>query len=355
MIEKIFLSGVRALPEFEREFAPGITVVCGKNGCGKTTLLEAVFLLCQGYSFRARELKGLVSWGSESAILRGSLRHEGEASERALAITGASVVAKKDGGQCRSQAAFFGKFPAVTMQPSDIELVRGAPELRRRWMDEILCFISPVNADLLRRYKRVLAQRGEWLRQNKLGTAPALEIFQVLSSQLASLGAKIWAARLALAARAGELVSKYYERLSLSADSVSTTYKTSAKEGEDLEAAFLALLDERREAEFRLAQTLVGPHKDDFVIWSSGYEMRSVGSQGQCRTCAIAMRLAAADLARSGNVPPILLLDDIWAELDPGRRSAVAAIIREKECQVMVATPRSEDLPFAPDDVIKLG
>lgn len=355
MISKIFLSGVRALPEFEREFAPGITVVSGKNGCGKTTVLEAIFLLCQGYSFRTRELKGVVSWSSESALLRGSLGHEGETSERAIAIGAASTVAKKDGEQCKSPAAFFGQFPAVTMQPSDIELVRGAPELRRRWMDEILCFVSPVNADLLRRYKRILAQRGEWLRQNKLGNAPAMEIFQVLSTQLASVGAKIWAARFALADRAGELAAKYYERLSLGSDSITSSYKTAAKHRENLEADFLELLEERREAEFKLAQTLVGPHKDDFTIWSSGYEMRSVGSQGQCRTCAIAMRLAAADLARSGNVPPILLLDDIWAELDGGRRNAVAEIIREKECQVLVATPRSEDIPFTPDDEIKLG
>lgn len=354
MISKIFLNGVRALPEFEREFAPGITVVSGRNGSGKTTVLEAVFLLCQGYSFRTRELKGMVAWTSEGAILRGSLRHGAETSERALAL-GASTTAKVDGEQCKSPAAFFGKFPAVTMQPSDIELVRGAPDLRRRWMDEILCFLSPVNADLLRRYKRVLAQRGEWLRQHKLGNAPAPEIFQVLSSQLASLGAKIWAARLELSDRAGELVSEYYERLSLGADKVTSSYKTAARHLDNLEADFLELLEERREAEFKLAQTLVGPHKDDFTIWSSGYEMRSVGSQGQCRTCAIAMRLAAADLARSGKVPPILLLDDIWAELDGGRRNAVAEIIREKECQVLVATPRSEDIPFTPDDEIRLG
>ena len=100
--------------------------------------------------------------------------------------------------------------------------------------------------------------------------------------------------------------------------------------------------------------TMAGPHRDDLALCASGYEMRSVGSQGQCRSAAVAMRFAAVDVASRYLTKPILLLDDIFAELDVNRRDAVASLIREKECQVVIATPQAEDLPFKADSVFEL-
>lgn len=357
MISKISLSGMRALPEMSKEFSSGITVISGKNGSGKTTLLEAVFVLCQGFSFRARNLNQLVPWnGAEQTLVRGTLAHKDELSERALLITKNEITAKKDGTALRSAAGFFGRFPAVMMQPSDIELVRGAPEIRRKWMDEILCFLSPLNADLLRRYKRVLLQRNEWLHQNKVGQATGgEELFSVLSSQLASLGAKVWEQRFALFERASKIIPEYYAKLSIGRDLVSCSYRAAVSADDNFEEKFLQMLDDNFDSERRQGVTLVGPHKDDFVLWNQNFEMRNFGSQGQCRSGAIAMRFAAVDIACSNLLPPVLLLDDILAELDVDRRTAVSEIIREKRCQVFVATPRSEDMPFSPDDEIVIG
>lgn len=348
---------MRALPDMEKEFSKGITVVSGKNGSGKTTLLESIFVLCQGFSFRARNLNQLVPWnGVEQTVLRGVLSHGEEFSERALLVNKREVVAKKDGTPLRSPGGFFGKFPAVMMQPSDIELVQGAPELRRKWLDEILCFLSPLNADLLKRYRRILMQRNEWLHQNKTGRATGGEdLFRILSGQLANLGAKLWEQRLALFELVSRIVPEYYAKLTSSRDLVTCSYRSAIKNGENLEQRFLDLLDQNEDNERRMGVTLVGPHKDDFVLWTCENEMRNFGSQGQCRSSAIAMRFAAVDIACSNLLPPVLLLDDILAELDTDRRAAVAEIIREKQCQVFVATPRSEDLPFVPDDKIEIG
>lgn len=356
MIEKILLDGVRALPFQERNFSSGITVVSGPNGSGKTSLLEALFLLCQGFSFRTRDLKSILSWNAYEAILRAELVSETKQSTRALRITKDAITAKKEGELCRGVSAFFGEFPAVMMQPSDIELVRGAPEIRRRWMDEILCFQSKKNADLLRRYRRILSQRNEWLHSFRQGkSVGGEEVFVVLSQQLVSLGAALWQERFKLIDNLSLLIPEYYLKLSAGKEEVRVSYRTVLDSRESLETQFMELLEKNEDSERRLGMTLVGPHRDDFILWLSDYDMRSIGSQGQCRSASIAMRMSAIDVASAMSLPPVLLLDDILAELDFNRRLAVSEMIREKKCQVFVATPQEKDLPFSPDDSIIFG
>ena len=124
---------------------------------------------------------------------------------------------------------------------------------------------------------------------------------------------------------------------------------------EMLRNAFARKLADLEFVERLQGMTMAGPHRDDLALCASGYEMRSVGSQGQCRSAAVAMRFAAVDVASRYLTKPILLLDDIFAELDVNRRDAVAALIREKECQVVIATPQAEDLPFKADVRIQIG
>ena len=121
-----------------------------------------------------------------------------------------------------------------------------------------------------------------------------------------------------------------------------------------LRNAFARKLADLEYVERLQGMTMAGPHRDDLALCASGYEMRSVGSQGQCRSAAVAMRFAAVDVASRYLMKPILLLDDIFAELDVNRRDAVASLIREKECQVIIATPQAEDLPFKADAMIEL-
>lgn len=405
---------MRSLTGNDYEFVPGITVVCGPNGCGKTTLLEAVHLLSQGFSFRARELKELITWKQPEMIVRGEFDVDGICKNRGVRQHSRGAEVRENGESLRSTAQFFGQCPAVIMQPSDIELLRGAPEIRRHWLDEILCYRSSANATTLRNYKRVLQQRNQWLRQNKNEEGNAVggeELFKVLTQQLVTLGAKLWAARLALVEELSPIITTYYRKLSSGVDEITCAYKSSILkelendfgengDTEDFEAECLkeesseagkaesikaGKLNERechkagcseensttpdeqvlREAYARKlaglefvekinGMTMSGPHKDDLSLKISGYEMRSVGSQGQCRSAAVAMRFAAVDVASRYVSKPTLLLDDIFAELDVNRRDAVASLIREKGCQVIIATPQVEDLPFAADAVIKL-
>ena len=390
VISSLSLAHVRSLDGREYRFVPGINVIHGKNGCGKTTVLEAVHLLAQGFSFRAHDLKELIAWNANEMILRGAFEYDGRELARAVQIGRYKNIVKENGEPLRAVSQFFGKAPAVIMQPSDIELLRGAPEIRRHWLDEILCFRSAANAGVLRNYKRVLQQRNQWLRQfKKEGCAVGGEdLFQVLSRQLVDLGAKLWLARINLSAEISPVITGYYRRLSGGVDEITCDYRSSIlKELDALDAAdFMgdeeidSMVAESSEeynaggvteemlrnafadklAGLELVEkmqgvTMAGPHRDDLALCASGYEMRSVGSQGQCRSAAIAMRFAAVDIASQHVGKPILLLDDIFAELDVNRRDAVASLVREKNCQVLIATPQVEELPFKADKEISLS
>lgn len=367
MISDLFIGNVRSLDGLEYQFGPGINVVGGPNGCGKTTILESVYLLSQGFSFRANDLKELIAWNKDELVLRGRFDSGKGLVDRGVSVargptSRGRICAKENGESLRSPTAFFGKCPAVVMQPGDIELLRGAPEVRRHWLDEILCFRSAANAEVLRRYKRILQQRNQWLRQFKRDgcAVGGEELLGVLTEQLVDVGAKLWVARVNLSAEVSKIITGYYRKLSGGVDEITCNYKSSILESIEQEkqnaldeptfkSAFKNKLADLAPAERAMGMTMAGPHRDDLALCASGYEMRSVGSQGQCRSAAVAMRFAAVDVATQYIGKPVLLLDDIFAELDVNRRDAVAALIREKECQVLIATPQVEELPFTPD------
>ena len=439
MISKVFISKVRSLESMDCNFDAGINVICGPNGCGKTTILESIHLLAQGFSFRSRDLRELITWKNNELILRGEFEDEGRSRMRALRVHSRGSEVRENGESLKSPTSFFGTCPAVIMQPSDIDLLRGGPEVRRHWLDEILCYRSSANAQVLRRYKRVLQQRNKWLKEFKQkGAAVGGEdLFRVLTQQLIELGSKLWAARIALSKEVSEIITRYYRKLSGGVDEITCAYKSSilktldaldaaepmsdemmdeipANAGtlmaagrsvaeseccakmaaessagaayvaaanavenavanapgaacvecanddadvvseEMLRNAFARKLADLEFVERLQGMTMAGPHRDDLALCASGYEMRSVGSQGQCRSAAVAMRFAAVDVASRYLTKPILLLDDIFAELDVNRRDAVASLIREKQCQVVIATPQAEDLPFKADAMIEL-
>lgn len=397
MIDFVSVNCMRSLSGFEQKLGSGITVVYGPNGCGKTTILEAIHLLAQGFSFRAKDLKEVISWKCDEMILRGHFEDNGMERNRGIRVHRRGAEVRENGESLKSAAALFGSCPAVIMQPSDIELLRGAPDVRRHWLDEILCYRSAANGAVLRRYKRVLQQRNQWLKQykkaaqdrrNGLSAAEVVggeDLFKILTEQLIDLGAKLWSARLTLTEEMSPIITGYYRKLSGGVDEITCAYKSSilkeldALDGaefldgeeldevspaepqdeivseESLREAFARKLAGLEYVEKLQGMTMAGPHRDDLAVCIGGYEMRSVGSQGQCRSAALAMRFAAVDVASRYLSKPILLLDDIFAELDVNRRNAVADLIREKECQVVIATPQKEDLPFTADAEVQLS
>lgn len=357
MIERLESQDFRNLQPCALDFSPGLTLVCGANGQGKSNLLEAIHLICQGFSFRTRNLTETVAWEAPSMVLRAQVGPAGNPRARALQVVrGQGVKAKVDGQESTGAGALFGEAPVVMMGPGDMELVRGGPEERRRYLDELLCYRKPANADLLRRFRRVLLQRNRWLKDNRENRATGgEEVFAVWTEQLVELAARLWHERLALSRELAPWIAAYHGLLSAGVDTVQVAYHSfftdTVPDATDLEALYRARLHGQFQTERRLGSTLSGPHRDDLVLSMDNHVLREVGSQGQCRCAALALRLAAVDLTLAHHLAPVLLLDDIFAELDPQRREAVADVIRDKKCQTFVATPHAADLPFTGDAV----
>lgn len=336
------------------ELQGGITVVSGANGKGKTNLLEALHVAATGISFRTRGEDSLVRWGANSLALR--LYGEGPYGSHYQALTwhhseGRKVKVQEKEGKLLS--ALLGHVPVVAMTPGDIALVQGAPELRRRFLDSLLCQWRPQTLDILRRYNRILLQRNRWLRDaEQPGRGETLD---VLSEQLSAWGAKFVVQRQALLRELAGPAAHIYGELSRGSEAFGLRLAYECEDSVENTQDYLQReLHSKRSAELARRTTLVGPHKDELFLELQGYSLREFGSQGQCRSAALALRLGASTvLQHQTKQAPLLLLDDIFAELDPHRRAAVGELVGQGG-QVLCATPNACDLPFIGDAEILL-
>jgi len=347
MLLSLSQSNFRNLKEFSLEFKEGITIVSGKNGCGKSNLLEAIHIICQGFSFRTKTLQEAINWNASDFVLRAKTANV----EAAIQVDNSGTRGKLDGKEFRRASALFGSAPLVFISPEDMQLARGAPEARRNFIDELLCFYKKSNLDLLRRYRRVLQQRNRWLKDNLEGSAVGGEyLFDALTEQLASLAVLVWEERGFLCKILEPHINNFYQILSDNSEEIKFSY-TRAMDKD----TFLKNLSEKANAEKASGTTLLGPHRDDIELLMQGHAMRDFGSQGQCRSIALAMKFASAEVIESySGTNPILLLDDVFAELDRSRREALAKIVKQKACQTFAATPSLEDLPFKGDSYLDI-
>jgi DNA replication and repair protein RecF len=342
----------RNLKEFSLEFSGGITVVSGKNGRGKSNLLEAIHIICQGFSFKTKTLQEAISWDADNFILRAKTsRNPDEKNEAAIQTDNSGIKGKLNGKEFRRASVLFGTAPLVFISPEDIQLAKGTPENRRSFIDELLCFYKKSNLDLLRRYRRVLQQRNRWLKDNLDGNSSGGEyLFEALTEQLVSLAVLVWEERKYFCEILEPHISSFYQILCSKTEDINFSYARAI--GKD---DFLNILKEKYNAERAAGATLCGPHRDDIDLLLQGHNMRDFGSQGQCRSMALAMKFAAAEIIEIySDAKPVLLLDDVFAELDNSRREAVAKIVKQKESQTFAATPSAEDLPFKGDFHIDL-
>jgi DNA replication and repair protein RecF len=356
MLHSLEQQSFRNLKEFSLEFSGGITVISGKNGCGKSNLLEAIHIICQGFSFRTKTLQEAINWNAAHFILRAkSSSPLDEKNITAIQVENSGIKGKLNDKEFRRASSLFGSAPLVFISPEDVQLAKGTPETRRSFIDELLCFCKKSNLELLRRYRRVLQQRNRWLKDNLEGKAIGDEyLFEALTEQLATLATLVWEERKFLCGILEPYINNFYQTLCNKAEEIKFSY-TKALRKED----FLKILEEKASAEKASGATLAGPHRDDIELFIQNHSIRDFGSQGQCRSFALAMKFAAAELIEAHcEAKPILLLDDVFAELDYSRRIAVAKIVKEKECQTFAATPSLNDLPFNGDshlDVERLG
>ncbi len=329
--------------------APRMNILLGANAQGKTNLLEAIYYLSALRPLRPVREVDLVGWGATEMRLTAQYETDGltDAIQIRLPLQGKRTVMHNEQPVAR-QSALVGKLSIVCFTAQDLSLVRGEPADRRRFLDAEISLLSHRYLYSLAHYKRALEQRNTLLRRHLEGVA-TLENLPEWNAQLAKYGARLFHARRQFLERLHALAESTHRALTENAETLALRYlpglpvrEPLPDKEEDWHDALLSALHQSAGEELRRGATLYGPHRDDFLIQVQGYEARLFASQGQQRTCALSLRLSEVALVESiRQEPPIVLLDDVFSDLDPARRRHLTAFLTPRTQTFITCTDLS--------------
>jgi DNA replication and repair protein RecF len=356
-VRRLELVDFRSYERVAVDFEPGVSVLVGPNGVGKTNLAEALGYVATLASRRVATDTPLVRTGATSAVIRCEIVHDGRELLVELEIVpGRANRARLGHAPARRARDVLGALRLVLFAPEDIELVRGDPAERRRYLDDLLVARLPRYAGVRADYDRVVRQRNALLRTAYLarkvgGDRADLSTLDVWDTHLARHGAELLAGRLELVAALAPHVAKAYDAVSAGHGAAAVGYRSALGDGlaPDRSVLFDALaqaLAAARPSEAERGVTLVGPHRDDLTLSLGALPVKGYASHGESWSCALALRLAAYDLLRTDGVEPVLVLDDVFAELDAGRRDRLADLVGGAG-QLLVTCAVPADVPAA--------
>jgi DNA replication and repair protein RecF len=351
-VSSLVVRGFRNLDAVSIELDSRANLFIGENGQGKTSLLEAVDFVATLRSFRGATRSQLVGHSSPRASARMIVDGDDVAHEFKVAFDRKTREVTMDGKRPERAVQYYGAAACVVFHPQDLDLVRGAPDLRRRLLDRVLVRVVDGYGEALRSYARALKARNALLRHPSLD----LRAIRAYDPMLARFGSAIVRARVALTEELLPAARAAADDIALSGSQVSIAYRSKSPADAP---AYQEALSRALETDRARAQTTLGPHADDVVIKWSGKLAREVASQGQTRALALALRLAELDVlrARSGRLP-WLLLDDVSSELDRERTARLFRRIASLEAQLWVTTTEpsiAELLPSARRFVVHDG
>ena len=354
-VRHLSLTDFRSYAEVALDLEAGATAFVGPNGAGKTNLVEAVAYLATLDSHRVATDAPLVRAGAERAVLRSAVVRDGRDVRIELEITpGKANRARLGGAPVPRAREILGTLRTVVFAPEDLAIVKGDPAERRRFLDELLVARSPRFAAVRADYDRVLKQRNALLKTAgaaRRAGGSALRTLDVWDAHLATAGAALLAGRLELVEALRPLVDKSYAAVSRGAAPAGLTYTSSLPadalgtgDRDVLSAALAAAVAATRDAELDRGVTLVGPHRDELLLTLGDLPAKGYASHGESWSVALALRVAGYDLLRADGGEPVLILDDVFAELDSSRREQLAELVAPAE-QVLVTAAVADDVP----------
>ncbi len=375
-VSHLTLHDFRSYGDVEVPLTPGVTAFVGRNGQGKTNLVEAIDYLSRLASHRVATDAPLIRSGAEQALVRAAVVRDGRTAVLEVELNpGRANRARINKSPLPRARELVGVLRTVVFSPEDLSLVKGDPSERRRFLDDLLVLRTPRLAGVRADYDRVLKQRNSLLKTIFAARGgsrdAALATLAVWDDQLVAVGTELLAARMALAADLAPYVGKAYEAVARGAsrDDARIAYSTHLPLVEDAPAgrgvspgdrletpsrdllgvAFRAELGRRQDDEIGRGLTLVGPHRDDLLLTLGPGEenrlpVKGYASHGESWSFALALRLASYDLLRADGDDPILILDDVFAELDVERRDQLAGLVAGAE-QVLVTAAVEADVP----------
>ena len=371
LIKHISLANFRNYETADVSFSPGVNLLVGPNGQGKTNLVEAIRYLSTLSSHRVAGYLPLIRHAQpeiEQAVIRVLANHDGRDALLEVELNRSSPnrarINKANATRLRD---ILGYVNTVTFAPEDLDIVKKDPSNRRAFIDELLVQVSPRFAGVFTDYERVLRQRNTLLRTARQTSAKgtALSTLDAWDESLVKFGAEIVAARVALVDRLRPLLTEAYQSIAIANNEPRIVTKSSlvgatlvdeddtgalenieSSDVAEVEELFRAKLAQIRQNELDRGITMVGPHRDDLVLMLSDLPAKGYASHGESWSFALGLRLASISLLRSEtrSGDPILILDDVFAELDAGRRSRLAELVANNE-QVFITAAVGEDVP----------
>ncbi|WP_084638049.1 DNA replication/repair protein RecF [Gordonia shandongensis] len=362
-VRELTLHDFRSWPQIHLDLQPGTTIFVGRNGFGKTNLLESLFYTATLRSHRVSSDAPLVRSGADAARIVATVENEGRelTVELTVAAQGANRAAVNTRPVRRTREV-LGILRTVLFAPEDLALVRGDPGERRRFIDELVAQLRPMAAGAKADYDRVLRQRsallksaGAALRRGGDQADSVLSTLDVWDGQLADLGAQVTAARLAVLGQLAPHVVAAYASIAPHSRPVRVSYRSAAGSAvdesaggdgavDDIRAAIAEQLAAVRTKEIERGLCLVGPHRDDLLLELGDDPAKGFASHGESWSLALSLRLGSVELLRADGVEPVIMLDDVFAELDVARRTKLAEFTASAD-QLLITAAVAEDIP----------
>lgn len=335
-VKKIELKNFRNYEEEAVEFHNKVNIITGKNAQGKTNLLESLYIMSLGKSFRTSKDTEMIGFEKEFCRAKSTSVKEGRELQIEITIGKEGKTTKINGIKTAKNIDLLENVYMVVFSPEDLKIVKDEPEKRRKFIDRELCQLKPVYYRSLGRYKKILQQRNSLLKQQEIKE----DIIAVWDESLAEYGAKIIQERSRFIEKLNRISREISRSITNGKEALSLSYESNAECRESYEEqkeSLKKLLNKNLKSDIIRRSTSVGPHKDDMKICVEGVDIRHFGSQGQQRTAALSLKLAEIRLIEEEtNISPVLLLDDVLSELDAERQNFLINSL--EEVQLFITT-----------------
>ncbi|MXQ53085.1 DNA replication/repair protein RecF [Shimazuella alba] len=343
-VTSLQLQQFRNIPELDLSCPEDLHLFVGANAQGKTNLLESLYMISLGKSHRARSLQECIRFGEQTAMIRTRTEARSKKNRLELKLLPKGRKIKKNGLEVAKLSQYIGTLPVVLFAPEDLQLVKGGPQVRRKFLDVEIGQISPAYVHHLTQLKNLLKERNQLLKNLSKNNTFPLTFLDVLDEQLIELSVSIWRKRIESLARLQEWAEEIHLSITKGEERLRIEYIPSVPihaqmSEQDMKHVMLKSLEKVRKKEIILGNTLLGPHRDDFSLQQNKLDYHTFGSQGQQRTAALSLKLAELQLVKEakGNFP-VLLLDDVLSELDDSRKTHLLESIRGRVQTFVTAT-----------------
>lgn len=349
--KKVKLKNYRNFSNLSIEFDSNLNIFIGNNAQGKTNLLEGINLIVKGDSYKTKDDKEVINWNSESAYLFGEINKDNENIQVALALEKKpedfykNKLSKtiKISQNIQKKNALNKEFKGVVFSPEHLQIIKGAPSLRRKFLDEQISQIYPLYYKYLSEYYRILGHRNNILKK-EINQKKKKEQLLIWDPRLIERGSFLILTRIKFIKKINHLAHKFHQKITKEKENIELTYQSNILKDQEenissIKKEFKDKLEEHREKEIEQRATLLGPHRDDFSVYINGFNIASYGSQGQQRTAVLSLKLSELELIKEKEgVYPIFFLDDVMSELDEDRRHFLLGLIIDKKVQTFITS-----------------